>query len=169
MIKEKELVDLCIKHGAAKAYVLEVDKITFNKDLRTYCEMNYCGSFGNNYACPPNVGEVNDLINNAKSYNKALVFQTITKIADSFDIEGMEEASIILEDITDLISKDIASNFDKYLILSAGGCKVCETCTIQNNKPCMFPEKQRASLEAYCMDVTNLAEQCSMICGGDPP
>lgn len=162
MIEEKDLVEVCIKHGASKAFVIDVDKIPFDENLRTYCEMNQCGNYGNNYACPPHVGKTKELITEAKSYKKALVYQTISKLTDSFDFEGMEEANRIHKEVSNMISDDIVSDYDRYLDLRAGKCNVCAECSIADNLPCRFPEKMRASLEAYCVDVSALAERCSM-------
>lgn len=162
MKTEKELIELSIKHGAKKAYILDADQIPFDKNLRSYCEMNACGEYGKNYTCPPAVGDVDDLIEEAKSYRKALVYQTITALEDSFDIEGMQEAERIHEEVSDKIHADITPNLYKYLELRAGGCKVCPQCAIRVQEPCRFPEKKRSSLEAYCIDVSGLSEKCDM-------
>jgi predicted metal-binding protein len=91
---EESLVEKCVQSGAYKAFVIDVDKVTFDEGLRTYCEANYCGNFGKNYACPPSVGEAHEVIAKAKEYKKALIFQTINKLEDSYDFEGMEEAAL---------------------------------------------------------------------------
>ncbi|HPE96129.1 MAG TPA: DUF2284 domain-containing protein, partial [Bacillota bacterium] len=43
-----------------------------------------------------------------------------------------------------------------------GGCGLCETCAAKEKKPCRHPDKAFSSLEAYCMNVSLLAEKCSM-------
>ena len=80
-----DLLDVCINCGANNANVLDVAQIPFDESLRNYCEMNYCGSYGHNYACPPHVGNTTELIKEAKSYQRALVYQTVSNISDSFD------------------------------------------------------------------------------------
>ncbi|MGM0366804.1 MAG: DUF2284 domain-containing protein, partial [Actinomycetota bacterium] len=90
------------------------------------------------------------------------VFQTVTQIEDSFDFEGMKEAALKHSKIADTINKDIKKQSDNYLQLTAGECSVCSVCAQVENKPCRFPDKAISSLEAYCMNVSTLAELCHM-------
>jgi len=158
----ENLVKTCIDAGAYKAYVITTDKIPFDENLRSYCEVNYCGNYGKNYACPPDVGNSKELIAKAKKYKKVLVFQTVTQIEDSFDFEGMKEAQFRHSKVADKINKHIKKQFDGYLQLTAGECSVCQVCAQVENKPCRFPEKAISSLEAYCMNVSTLAGLCNM-------
>jgi len=162
MQEEKEMVNVCLKNGAYKASMIDIDNIPFDEKLRVNCEMNQCGCFGNNYACPPHVGETKDVIAEAKSYKRALVYQTVGSLTDSFDIEGMEEAHKTHNEVSNRIAKSIAFDFEKCLDLRAGPCKVCKECSVIDNEPCRFPEKKRASLEAYCINVSSLARNCGM-------
>jgi|APSaa5957512622_1039677.scaffolds.fasta_scaffold144983_1 predicted metal-binding protein len=162
MASEKNLVEICIESKAKKAFLIDVDKIPFDESLRSYCKVNYCGSYGKNYACPPHVGDEKELIKNAQKYQKALVFQTVASLKDSYDIEGMKEAAINHSKVGDRINETIKTQFSHYLQLTAGGCTVCKTCKVIEDKPCKFPEKAISSLEAYCMNVALLAERCHM-------
>lgn len=90
----ENIAEKCNEYGAFKASVINVDEIQFDENLRSYCEANSCGSYGKNYACPPSVGDVNTVIAKAKSYKKALIFQTVSQIEDSYDFEGMTEAAL---------------------------------------------------------------------------
>jgi predicted metal-binding protein len=160
--EEKNLIKTCINAGAYKAFVITTDKIPFDENLRSYCEANYCGHYGKSYACPPSVGESKELIAKAKKYKKALIFQTVTKIEDSFDFEGMKEAALRHSKIADVINNEIKKHFNNYLQLTAGECLTCPVCAIIENKPCRFPDKAISSLEAYCMNVSTLAGLCEM-------
>jgi predicted metal-binding protein len=159
---EENLVKTCIEAGAFKAFVITTDKIPFDENLRSYCETNYCGSYGKNYACPPSVGDCKELIKKAKNYKKALIFQTVTQIEDSFDFEGMKEAAFKHSKIAETINKDIEKQYVNYLQLTAGECSTCPVCALVENKPCRFPDKAISSLEAYCMNVSILAKLCNM-------
>ena len=162
MESKENLVKTCIEAGAHRAFVIATDNIPFDKNLRSYCEANICGNYGKNYECPPSIGDSKELIEKAKKYKKALVFQTVTQIEDSFDFEGMKEAALKHSNIADTINKDIKKQSDNYLQLTAGKCSVCEVCALVENKPCKFPDKAISSLEAYCMNVSILAELCHM-------
>ena len=53
-------------------------------------------------------------------------------------------------------------NITKVLHLGAGGCGVCESCAKKTNEPCRFPEKAMPSLEAYGINVSELAKASGM-------
>ncbi len=158
---------------------------------------------------PPCVGEPDELIERAKKYKYALVFQTVSELEDSFDFEGMQAASnrhaklsetfrgIVAENTLEYLELTaggcnickqcaklhdepcrfpekaiaklsetfrgiVAENTLEYLELTAGGCNICKQCAKLHDEPCRFPEKAISSLEAYCMQVSQLAEVCGM-------
>ena len=39
---------------------------------------------------------------------------------------------------------------------------MCPVCAKREDKPCRFPGKALASLEAYCISVSDLAASCGM-------
>lgn len=162
MLTDEMFIEKSVQYGAYKAYVIDIDKITFDEGLRSYCEVNYCGSFGKNYACPPDVGSVREVIEKAKEYKKALVFQTIGQLEDSYDFEGMQEAARLHTKVSNQIDQDMKLQFSDYLQLTVGGCTVCPVCAIVEKQPCRFPDRAVSSLEAYCMNVSNLASLCGM-------
>lgn len=162
MTIEENLIEKCLQHGAFKAFIISVSDIPFDENLRSYCEMNYCGTFGKNYACPPCVGGVTEVISKAKSYENALIFQTVAELEDSYDFEGMTAASEKHTAVADAINEDVQKQYTTYLQLTAGGCTVCKTCAKIDDTPCRFPEKAISSLEAYCINVSTLAELCQM-------
>ena len=89
----KSLIKLALDAGAAGAGVVEVSKILFRREFRAACAQNTCGKYGTCWMCPPDVGNIDDMIARANGYQYALVFQSIGQLEDFFDIEGMEEAA----------------------------------------------------------------------------
>lgn len=162
MERNESLVNISLRAGAYKAHVIPTDRIPFDENLRRYCEADVCGNYGKNYACPPGIGEAGTLIGKAREYKKALVFQTVTPIEDSFDFEGMKEAASRHSRIAAIINGHIKKRYDDHLQLTAGECTVCPVCAQVDDKPCRFPDKAVSSLEAYCMDVSALAGLCDM-------
>lgn len=156
------LISMCIESGAYKAGIIEVEKIPFDENLRSYCEMNYCGSYGKNYACPPGVGTAKAVIEKAKTYKTALVFQSVYPVQDSFDFEGMEEAASLHSKTARRILDKVKKEYIDFLQLTVGECDICKDCTQLAGKPCRFPDKAVSSLEAYCMNVSVLAPLCGM-------
>ena len=41
--------------------------------------------YGKCYMCPPDVGDIDVLVKEARTYKYALVYQTVSKLDDSFD------------------------------------------------------------------------------------
>ena len=158
---EQKLIDTMNALGVSNAAEISVSKIPFDRELRKSCEANRCGAYGKNWACPPLCGEIDELIEKAEGYDTAVVFQTIFHISDSFDIEGMQDAAKQHRALLRKIYESPAMPEDA-LMLGAGGCDYCERCAAADDKPCPYPEKAFASLEAYGIYVSELAEQSGM-------
>ena len=79
--------------GAYKAGVVDLQDVRFDRAFRAMCETNACGNYGKCWMCPPDAGDIDALMNEAKSYQKALVYQTVGTLEDSYDFEGMMEAA----------------------------------------------------------------------------
>ena len=159
----EELIRNVILKGANKASIIPVSKIPFEPELRKLCETNQCGNYGKSWTCPPDVGDVYSLIEKAKKYNYALVYQTVSKLEDSFDFEGMRQGLKYYEDVTKKIKELVYKEINPPILqLAAGWCKICGTCAKKESKPCRYPEHAIASLEAYGVYVAKLAEKANM-------
>ncbi len=158
-----ELPELATSLGAFKASAISVDQISFDATLRKACEVNYCGNYGKNWMCPPDIGGIDDLIESAKRYKYALVFQTVSNLLDSFDVEGMEEALRKHREVTAKIGEALRQRgCGDMLELSAGGCTLCQPCAKRTGEPCRHPGQAVPSLEAYGMYVAKMASLCGM-------
>ena len=151
------LIETALNCGAASAAVVPVEKIPFEREFRAACEDNICGKYGTNWMCPPDVGDIDEMISRAKSYKYALVFQSIGQLEGSYDLKGMIAAAKNHQDIMTAIARDIQPTLGDSLFLGAGGCKICTRCGKPDDIPCRFPEKATASLEAYGVSVAGLA------------
>ena len=153
---EQKLSQLIMDCGATGAAVIDQSKIVLNPVFRDICAGNQCGNYGKCWMCPPDNGEVEELMNTIRSFPKAVLYQTIHEIEDSFDFEGMTEAShkhrLMSAEIHERLRGMMTA---RYLHLTCGGCHVCKTCAKVTNEPCRFPEKAMSSVEGYCMDVYN--------------
>lgn len=159
----KALKEEILSLGAKAVAVIDVHSISFDRAFREMCASNVCGNYGKNHMCPPNVGEIDDLIREAKTYSRALVYQTVGLLEDGYDFEGMMEAGQIHNDLV----QKVRVLFDKAcgkkaLHLGAGGCRICPVCAGKTGEPCRFPDKAIPSLEAYGINVSELAAQCGM-------
>ncbi len=159
----EDLIDFCKASGAYKANVIPVSAIELNRVFRDMCASNACGMYGKCYMCPPDVGNIEELMAEVGKYDYALVYQTVTMLEDSFDFEGMVEAKKKTYPLAQKI-REAFSRMDilNALHLGAGGCGVCTTCAKQTDEPCRYPKKAMASLEAYGFNVSALAKASDM-------
>lgn len=154
--KANKIKDLC-ESVFDKAAVISADKLIFRDDVREMCKSGRCGSYGNNWGCPPGCGSVSECRERAGNYDKAIVVQTIGTLEDSFDFEGMGKAAIEHCQRMTHMREKIEADISDVLSLGAGPCKVCGECACPD-EPCRFPEKRFSSMEAYGLMVS---EVCS--------
>lgn len=158
------ILSRCLQLGASAAEEIEVDKLTLQPELRDFCTQNVCGRYNRNYACPPHVGEIGDLIARIRSFSKAVIWQNIYPLEDSFDFEGMMDAQRRHNAMTLEIAREVyaAIGRDHALVLAAGGCSACKVCAAQTGEPCRTPEDALSSLEAHGILVSKLEDVSSM-------
>lgn len=155
----RETLDL----GAYGAGAIDIVEVVFDRKFRSICESNACGNLGKCWTCPPDIGDIDKLIDQARSFDGAIIYQTVRSIEDSFDFEGMMEAGRLHNVLAEKINKAFASrNLAAVLHLGAGGCHVCDVCARGQDLPCRHPDRAMASLEAYGVDVSQLAEAAGL-------
>lgn len=149
--------------GAFRAGAVDVAAIPFEPEFRKLCESNACGMYGRSWMCPPDIGPVEDLIAQARQFRQALVFQTVNALEDSYDFEGMLAAGGEMNRLMASIRQKLAQlDVRRYLLLGAGGCRVCPRCAKISGQPCRHPEQALSSLEAYGVNVSALAPMAGM-------
>ena len=158
----EDIKNMILEYGASKSGIIDVADIVFDRELRKACEVNYCGNYGKNWACPPHIGEIGQLIEKTKKFNKAIVYQIVGNIEDSFDYNGMQIIKKNHDKLTRKIFSYCKENCEKFMLLSAGDCQYCERCQLKDNKICISPDNAIASLEAHGIFVSNLAQSSDM-------
>ncbi len=159
----ERLTRLALDLGASRASVIAVSDIEVDASFRTLCESNACGNYGKNWTCPPDAGEIHELMDRLKSYQYALVYQTVSDLEDSYDFEGMMEAGNRHNRLILAMRDQVADlPLSRVLHLGAGGCRVCEVCAKRTNEPCRHPDKAISSLETYGVNVSKLAPVAGM-------
>ena len=86
------LIDTALSSGATKAALISQSEIVLNSVFRDICVSNACGNYGNCYTCPPEIGDIHDLMDQVRQFPNGLIYQTISSLEDSFDFEGMMAA-----------------------------------------------------------------------------
>ena len=159
----EKLVQLALEAGAKNAHVLKVSEIPFDPHLRRLCEDNLCGKYNRNYGCPPFVGTPEEVIAKAKTYENALIMQTVSELEDSYDVEGMAEAGARHNAMSKEVAAKMAAEYPDSIVLTAGGCTKCERCAAMDKQPCRFPEQKiTPSLSSFCINVAQTAGKCGM-------
>lgn len=146
--------------GAFRANIIGTEQVVTDALFRDICASNDCGIYGKCWMCPPDIGEIDELMAVIHAYRHVLVYQKVYPLEDSFDIEGMRDAK---KDFTNLIQSVRDAFPDPAMLhLGAGGCGVCERCAKRDDQPCRFPDRAVASLEGYGIHVSKLAEAAGM-------
>ena len=161
-MKAQDLISYLQTQNVQNVATISVSEIPFDPAFRPLCEANACGVYGKNWMCPPHVGAIDDLIAHAKTYETAVVFQTIGFLEDSYDYEGMMQAGETMATITLAVKKFVVEQDPTALVLGCGACRVCPRCAKLDETPCRAPHLATPSLESHGVNVSTLAERCGM-------
>ena len=157
------MTDLALSLGAYRAAVIPVTNVETDASFRDMCASNVCGNYGRNWMCPPDAGDIHDLMAALRSYSYALVYQTVSELEDSYDFEGMMDAGVAHNRLMVELRRGIdALALPRVLHLGAGGCRMCEVCAKRTGEPCRHPDLAVASLETYGVNVSRLAPAAGM-------
>lgn len=161
MVDEKVLISLIREAGAHHAAALPISAVRFERSFRALCEANTCRRYGTCYTCPPDAGDIDELIAKAKQYAQGILYQTVWPLEDSFDVEGMAEAGRQHTELTHRIT-DILPKGEGLLHLATGGCSLCPECAKLRNEPCVYPDKALVSVSAYGLHVSETAKAAGL-------
>ena len=166
-MKNKEIFDtiteLVLSLGAFRATVIPVENVETDAVFRDMCAANACGNYGRNWMCPPDAGDIHELMAELRTYSYALVYQTVSELEDSYDFEGMMEAGARHNQLMVKLRRQLAdAPLARVLHLGAGGCRMCEVCGKRTGEPCRHPDLAVASLETYGVNVSKLATAAGM-------
>lgn len=160
---ENKLISAALEAGAAKATVIAQSQIVLSESFRKICESNQCGGYGKCWMCPPHIGQIGDLMDRVRAYPKALWYQSIASIEDSYDIEGMFAAGEAHAWLSQRIQAAVSPLLSgPFLHLGTGGCHLCSVCAKATEEPCRMPDKALSSLEGYGVDVYNTTKDTAL-------
>lgn len=149
--------------GADRAAVIPASEIVTDASFRDMCASNACGMYDRCWTCPPHVGEIDTLIKELTEYEYVLVYQRVSPLEDSYDFEGMQAAKRAHYVLSQKLGEALVPYaLPRSLHFGAGGCGVCAQCAARTNEPCRFPNLAMASLEAYGVYVSKMAEAAGM-------
>ncbi len=162
-VKTNNLIDQIISLGAVKAAPVGAGQVVLAAAFREACAQNSCGAYGKYWVCPPACGEIEALMVRVRSYDQAILYQSVGHFEDSFDFEGMIAArrahGILSRRIEECLSGEFPAD---HFHLSVGGCDLCTECTYSEGLPCRHPDKTLLSLEACGVDVYQTAKAAGL-------
>ena len=166
-MENKEIFDrlaqIPLSLGAFRSAVIPVTEVETDASFRALCESNACGNFGRNWMCPPDAGDIHELMAELRTYTYALVYQTVTELEDSYDFEGMLDAGVSHNALMARLRNQLkGEGLSRVLHLGAGGCRMCPVCAKRTGEPCRKPDLAVASLETYGINVSKLAVAAGM-------
>ena len=132
--------------------------IVFSDEVRGLCEQNMCGNYGKSWTCPPALDSLDTLKSRVAPYPSFLVFNKVYALEDSFDWEGMVSSIKDFQAGIVKLRKAVRvmdPGFD-FMVLGAGACSLCESCTYGEGKPCRNPDDAIFSVESFGIDATAL-------------
>lgn len=164
MIDGDSLIAIVLQSNASHAAVLDTSTIEFHEDFRKACEKNVCKKYATNWMGPPAIGPIRALMKRAAGYRHGLLFQTVHRVANSFDMKGMLEAAGVHETVFRNLLKGMRKEYpdENYLPLSAGCCSICPTCAYLDDEPCRNPDEAVSSVEAYGINVIALQKSAGL-------
>lgn len=157
------LTESIIALGAKKAEYITADKIVTDRRFFDICKANQCGNYGKCWTCPPDVGNIDELIAKVKSFKGGILYQYFGDIEDSLDIEGMAEVGKVQAALVQKVNNEVVPQItSRHFHLGAGGCRLCERCGKRDNIPCRHPDKALPSMESCGIDVYNTTKTTSL-------
>ena len=158
-----QITELALSLGSFRAAIIPVEQVETDEAFRAMCASNACGNYGRNWMCPPDAGDIHELMAELRTYTYALVYQTVSELEDSYDFEGMMEAGARHNQLmAELRRRLTEAPLSRVLHLGAGGCRMCEVCGKRTGEPCRHPDLAVASLETYGVNVSKLATAAGM-------
>ena len=156
MDAKTELIEAALGCGAKKAAVIGQDSVVLSEEFRAICEKNQCGRYGACWQCPPDCGGIDLLMEKVRSFPFMLIYQSVTTIEDSFDIEGMQAAGEAHSLLCQRVRKAACEILKHpFFCLGSGGCHLCDQCTRSEGDPCRHPNEAMISMESCGIDVYN--------------
>ena len=140
---------------------ISMESLRVLDDVRNMCAADKCKSYQRSWSCPPACGNLEHCQKRLGGYDCGVLVQTVYELADEFDMEGIRRAKMIHDKRFATLARQARKIDSNCLPLGAGACTRCDECTYPD-KPCRFPDKMYASMEAYGLLVSDVCEKSGM-------
>lgn len=148
---EKELlIDTFKEIGFDEYKEIKTNDIIFSMDVFNQCARNTCGNFGKNHTCKG--GTVEESTARVSKYDNGFLISKIVPIRTRKEM--MDSLEIVDKSIKALRK---AFKDEDVVVMGAGPCTFCESCTAIDGEPCRFPDKTQYSMEGSGIDVVRMS------------
>ncbi len=155
------LIARALKAGFDAAGELDCSTIMLRPEVRAACENNSCRRYGKSWSCPPGCGSLDECSARIRRYAKGLIVQTIGKLEDELDGEGMMEAARRHAQIFRRFARELRREYPGMLPIGTESCSACDLCSYPD-APCRDPLGASSPMEAYGMMVHDVCRANGM-------
>ncbi|MDR1185028.1 MAG: DUF2284 domain-containing protein [Coriobacteriales bacterium] len=163
----KKLTELIKASGFGDIACFDPSQLVARPEVREMCAADKCNAFGKSWSCPPACGSLESYQEMFARYRMGYLFQTVTVMEDPFDYASIERGSAEHKRRFDDLAKRVSLSKRDILLLGAGTCTLCETCTYPS-APCRYPERAFPSMEAAGLVVYDVCALTDMPCHHGP-
>ena len=140
-------------------FMIDVDQMVFEERVRMNCF--YCGRYGQNWRCPPNL----PLIDYRKMFSEfkrgAMVYVKVPLEQQDYDDVRKRSSNTLHLGLLQMEKYLWEHNYSTYLSFIAGACKLCKNGC--GEKQCNNPYMSRSPLEAVGVNVVETARKYNFI------
>lgn len=153
----EQLRDLAMELGFSHTAPLDCATIELKPEVRQMCASNTCGQYGKRWSCPPGCGTLEDCQAQLAGKTAGILVQSVGDIEDGFDFEAMMDIEQAHKQRFLAMYDLLREQGHSALAIGSGCCTLCQDCTYPE-KPCRFPQRRVASMEAFGMLVVDVCK-----------
>lgn len=156
MLQKEEFLDFCKSSAPDAGFVfMDPKEAVFEENVKMNCF--YCGRYGNNWKCPPNIPKDIDFKKMFSEFDEGLFVVYKFDISDPQQYEIVRsESSVILHKLLLKLEKWMYEHdMSTAVSFGAGACKLCKGGC--GKERCNNPYMSRSPLEATGVNVIKTA------------
>jgi predicted metal-binding protein len=150
-----DIFQLSRQNGFSYVAELCMEALKPMPEVRDMCASGRCQRYDRCWSCPPGCGTIEHAAKQMSQYAQGVIVQTVGKLQDEFDIEGIGRVQEQHRKAFDALARQARIVSPGCLPLTAGTCTICHKCTWPD-KPCRFPNRRLSSMEAYGLLVSDV-------------
>ena len=132
-------------------------ELEFSQRVRYICQAE-CPRYGQSWACPPGVGEVEECRRRCLAYRNCLVVGTVTECTDISNMQETLDTRPAHEAITEEVRALMRQQGMDPYILSTDSCAICQNCTFPQGAPCRHPDRMHPCIESHGINLIPVLE-----------